>query len=87
MTIQCVNIHYACEDDSMNKRNFICSYTVASTIVYHKSFEAEKFHGFCAFSHVHKTYLYENSRWRCSSKDFGESMSDCAKVFCKSLHV
>ena len=48
--------------------------------VYHESFEAEQFHGFHVFSHVCEIFLYETSRWRCSSMDLRESMRDSVKV-------
>ena len=49
----------------------------------HESFEAEKFHGFHAFMHFHKTFLYESSRWCCLSMDLRDSVN----VFHEGLHV
>ena len=36
---------------------------------------------FLCLLHVHKTFLYESSRWHCSNMDLRESIRDSAKVF------
>ena len=60
---------------------YLCNKLIGDTTIYHESFEAEKFCGFCGFLHVCKTFLYESLRWRCSNMDLRESMWDSAKLF------
>ena len=71
------NLHWIVVEDSVEKTSLVTCFLARFVIVnkcqiitvYHERFEAEKFHGFHAFIHVSKTFLYESSRWRCSSMD------------------